>query len=557
MAIDKLQRSRMSRRRAVQSGTAALALGGLALAGCGSNSKNNKNGNAGSSAAGAAATGAAGAPSSAGATPAPKRGGTVVIGELADIVPATLPYQMSPANYFVLFNVFDVLAKASTTSSDLEPRLAQSWQLAADGLSLTIKLRPGITFHDGKPITADIVQQNIEAVGKPENKSQAAGLVKQVKSMQAQGTDTLVVTFTAPTTYFTDLFITLPIADPTNFDNITKAQNINGSGPFKFVSWTPNQSVQVQRWEGHWDAARTYLDGMTKQVFPNPQSATAALQTNQLQMASGLNYSDLSKFQSGNSIVVLGDPGDNNDHYMGVVADFGPFKDKRVRQALAYCVDRARISKEIYLGIETTRNFLWPDTSPAYDPQYANVYEFNLDKAKQLLSDAGMPNGYNGTIPVEVTTAAPTDAAVAQIIQSDAKQVGLNFEIQQLQYADFLNQLATASFNGTWIAQLGYVGFHPGAAYIEGFPIRLHSPSHLDKLPEGQQYGDLITKVAGLKPNDPTEKQTYKDLDAFLVDQSFLIPFAKYRSLYAASKRVQGFEAGTSSLPYFGHISLA
>lgn len=548
MTHETIGKRRLSRRRVLAGGAAGA---GLLLAGCGGNTKATTNGASSSNGARTAVSG------SGAGTPAPKRGGTLALGHLADIVPATLPYQMSPQNYAVLFNVFDVLAMYSPTSATLRSRLAQSWTVAPDGLSLTVKLRPGITFQDGKPITSDVIKQNIQLIGKPEAKSQASGLVAKAKTFDTTAPDTLVIHFDQPAIYFTDIFPVMPIIDPSNLDQVHKAAGINGSGPFSLASWNPGSSLQMKRWEKHWDAANTYLDTIERKVFPNAQSMGAALESGQLQIATDLTYSDYNRYKNASALQILSDPGLNNDNYIGLVTDFGPFKDPRVRQALAYSVDRDRLNKEVFFGLEDKRNFLWPPTSPAYEAQYANVYDFNLDKARQLMSDAGLSSGFSGAIPLTVTTAAPETITAAQIIQSSAKQIGLNFTIDQVEYANFLTQLSTSTFKAAWIAQLGYLGGYVASAYLESFPIRLHSPSHIDKQPEGQKYSDLINQVAQLKPNDPTAKQVYSALDTFLVEQSFLIPFASHKSIYGASKKVHGFEANASSLPFYGHTSMS
>jgi peptide/nickel transport system substrate-binding protein len=307
--------------------------------------------------------------------------------------------------------------------------LAESFSPNADASVWTFKIRQGVTFNDGSPLTANDVAATFNRLCDPANKSNALSAFTGVLSKNAtKATDASTVVFTldAPNGSFpyyvcSDNYnaIILPASYTGNFD-----KSWPGTGPWKNTAYTPGASATFVRNPSYW-GTKALPDTLQVTLSPDEASQVLALQGNQVDVVQQVSVSGAQ--------AILNDPKytivsvrSSNHRELSMRTDMAPFKDKRVRQALALTLDRQSIVQGLFQGKSDLGNdspfapvFAQTDTSV---PQRA----VNLDQAKQLLSDAGVPSGFSTELVGIQVQEIPN---YAQIVAQSAKQIGINIKL--------------------------------------------------------------------------------------------------------------------------------
>jgi peptide/nickel transport system substrate-binding protein len=409
--IDELFAGRVSRREFIRAGSViGMSLPLLSfLAACG-----------------AGGTGTSSTPSST--TGAVKKGGTVTAGVMTP-TGAIDPLKISDeGGLLVLGQVGDFLA-FSGEDLKLQPRLAQSWSANSDASVWTFKIRQGVTFNDGTPMTADDVAFTINLHGDPTNGSNALSAFKGVLSKgAATATDssTVKVTLDAPNGNFPYLVSSdnynLTILPKTYTGGFEKS--FIGTGPWKVTSYQTGAGVSLARNPTYWDKA-TPLDTVNLKFMQEETARILALQGNTVQLISDFSASGGQALFTDPNVTVL-DVKSTSHRQVHMRTDMDPFTDKRVRQAVALSLSRPDLVQGLWNGKAQIGNDspffkIYPssDTSVAQRAQ-------DLNKAKQLLSQAGKSAGFSVTLSTEHFDEIPN---LAQLIQSSAKKIGITINL--------------------------------------------------------------------------------------------------------------------------------
>ena len=335
----------------------------------------------------------------------------------------------------------------SNDQLELEPRLAESWTPNEDGSIWTFKIRQGVTFHDGAPLTAADVAYTLNLHADPKNKGNALSAFGDPGGLSAGGVEavddaTVVATLNGPNGSFPYLVSSdnyNVIIVPDGFDPATWEKSFMGTGPWVLDTFTPQQGVTYTKNPSYWDTERQPLaDASEIRFYGEDQARILAIQGGEVDI--------LSQFQ-----VVAGGEALLNDPNITVAevkaaqhrqihmrTDQEPFQDKRVRQAMALLLDRPTIIEGFFQGKADLGN----------DNPFAPVYpytdtsvpqrEVNVEQAKQLLADAGKGDGFK----VELSTWDNYEIPqLAQLLQGAAKEVGititLNITDAGTYYSDF------------------------------------------------------------------------------------------------------------------------
>jgi peptide/nickel transport system substrate-binding protein len=431
--IEMVRKGKMTRRqlvtRAAALGLGATAVGQL-LAACG-----------GTSSGGGAS--ASSAPSGS-AAPAPVMGGTL-IGIIPPSITELDPVTIYDQGGIVLVQQICEYLIALDNQNGLKPSLAESWSGNADASVWTFKLRQGVTFNDGSPFEAEDVVASIERVIDPESGSGAlAALAGILSPGGTKAVDTATVEFTLdkPFADFPYLVcqssyntVMLPRAYAGDFP-----KSPVGTGPWLLDSYVSKQKAVMVKNPTYWgkDAAGNqlpYLDSVTWVMVQDESAANLQLQSG------AVDFQPQTVFQG--SQALFADPNLRVDIYPGSgireVAfnlEKEPWKSapKELRQAVAYCLDRDAINKALYdgrslIGVDT---FWEPTVFPGSPTPPVRAQDYT--KAKELLSTAGFADG----IDIELTVAKYLEnPQLAQLIQQQCKEAGINVKINQISYDAF------------------------------------------------------------------------------------------------------------------------
>jgi len=376
----------------------------------------------------------------------PVQGGHVVVGMTQDLVSLD-PHQVTDAGTRgAVFNLYEGLVKP-TASGDIEPAVAEKCVISEDAKTYTFTLRDGVTFHDGSAVTADDVKYSIERYAEIQGESSAFSVLDKV---EIQDEKTIVVTLKESYSEFLPDMASASIIPASNED---PEGNPIGTGPFRFAEYKKGQSLKIEKYDGYWKKGYPYLDSAEFKIVADMDTAYTELSAGTIDI---LNYltidqtqalSDDFKIVKGSMMLV---------HAMFLNNDYEPFKDVKVRQALCYAVDRQAINDFLFGGqSELIGSHMIPALQKYYEPAAANLYSYDPEKAKSLLSEAGYGDGFDLEIAVPSSYSQHVDSA--QIITEQLKAVGINATIKPVEWATWLSdvygdkkyQATVIGFDGT------------------------------------------------------------------------------------------------------------
>jgi peptide/nickel transport system substrate-binding protein len=338
----------------------------------------------------------------------PKKGGRLIVA--ADSEPRNLNPAMVASNgvFFVASKVVEPLAEASFDGADgLVPRLATSWEGSGDGLSVTFRLREGVTWHDGKPFTSADVAFSALNVWKP---LQNLGRVvfKDLEAVDTPDEHTAVFRFSKPTPFqlirnaLPPLTSVLPkhvyeqgeIADnPANTAPI-------GTGPFRFAEHKPGEYYRLERYASYWDKDLPLLDEIIYRVLPDRAAAAGALEAEEIHLAafSAVPLADLARIAEVPGLKVVSRGYEDLTYQLVVEINHRrkELADRKVRQAIAHAIDRKFVVDTIFLGYANASTGPVPLNSKTFYTDEVPLYAFDPARADALLEEAGYPRGGDG-----------------------------------------------------------------------------------------------------------------------------------------------------------------
>jgi peptide/nickel transport system substrate-binding protein len=366
-------------------------------------------------------------PAAGSATPRP--GGTLRVGLTSGGAGDTLNALVWSTNMDGLrvFQLYDSLT-ALDKSAQPQLSLAEEFTPNSDATEWTVRLRSGVTFHDGKPLTIDDVIHTYQLIADPKNPLTGSVLLSPVDVKNIKKLDDLTMKVPCHSPYASffesqacyQFFIV-----PTGYDD----KRPIGTGPFKFESFTPGQQSVFVRNEDYWQDGKPYVDKLVITDFSDETSMVNALVSGQLDVAGSLSGDSIPAVQSGGGQVLVEKGGAFAPFTMRV--DQPPFDDIRVRQAMRLLVDRDQMNDLVFGGNALIGNDLFARFDPAYNSDLPQR-ELDVDQAKSLLKAAGQEN-----MTVSLTTAdlGAGSLKAAQVFAQQASAAGVTVKLDQVPVA--------------------------------------------------------------------------------------------------------------------------
>ena len=377
-------------------------------------------------------------------TPVP--GGSVVYGMTQDLASLDPHVDTDAGTRDVVFNLYEGLVKP-TSDGGFIAAVASDYTISDDAKTYTFTLRDGITFHDGTPVTIEDVKYSIDRYAEIQGESSAFSSL--VDSVEVQDDKTLVVNLKESYSEFLPM-MTIAIIPQSNEDPVG---NPIGTGPFKYVSYTPGQNLELEKYDGYWQEGVPSLDSVEFKFIADVDTAFVELQAGTI---------DILKYLTSAQAETLGDDYNivqgsmNLVHAMYLNSAYEPLSKTEVRQALCYAVDRDAINNFIFGGkSHIIGSHMIPAMSKYYEPEAETVYSYDPEKAKELLADAGYADGFDLEITVPSSYSQHVDSA--QIIADELSQVGINVTLNQVEWSTWLQdvykggnfQATVIGFDGT------------------------------------------------------------------------------------------------------------
>jgi peptide/nickel transport system substrate-binding protein len=460
-------------------------------------------------------------PPTTGAAPAtavPRTGGTLRIGKPADIIPAGAPFLLSATNVHLFTLLYDTLVSYDPQLT-ARPRLATSWTWSDDARQLTLKLRPDVKFHTGRPFTSADARFNLEHLRDPAVGSQWQNDAT-LMHISTPDPSTLVIDYDAPVKSSFDVLAGTFMADSETLDQTNAGKGFVGTGPFRFQEWMPGDHFTVARNPDYWQPGKPYLDQVELRIVSDPLTALAMLSTGGIDWVSGVAGQDARRLQDDPAYRVILTNTGATFYYVGLDLTLPALGDPRVRQAFNFALNRSGMVEKALYGFGRSAAVVWPRHSPAYDASQDQSYAFDLGRARQLLDAAGWDP--STTVPLMLGRLIAVDVPMAQIYQADLARIGVKLDIQVLDDADFYGRLQKGAFGGAWMTSMAFMNLSPGTFLSSAFPVRLPNASHFTS----QRYGDLIGQVTA-STDDASLRTELHELTQIMLDESFILPIAE------------------------------
>ncbi len=355
-------------------------------------------------------------------------GGEITVGISADLDTSLDPHvsSSSAGTREVLFNIFEGLVKPDT-EGNLIPAIAEDYTVNETADVYTYTLREGVKFHNGDTVTVGDVVYSLSRAAGLETGEPLVSDVANIASVEAADDRTVVVTLAQPDTEF-NAHMTVSIIPEGNDPDA----EVIGTGPFKFVSRTPQDSIVLEKFADYWGTP-AYLDKVTLKVIEDGQTLVMSLRSGAVDMAERLEASQVAELTD---LTIL-EGSSNVVQALYLNNDFEPFKDERVRQALCYAIDKHAIIDLAADGHGTAvGSSMFPAFGKYFMDELTDYYTPDTEKAKALLKEAGYENlEFTITVPSNM----PAHVDTAQVIVEQLKQVGVNAKIDQVEWATWLS----------------------------------------------------------------------------------------------------------------------
>lgn len=432
-----------------------------------------------------------------------------------------------------------LLRRRDATGSDIEPRLAESWQQNADATATEVTLRQGIEFHSGKTIDAEAVKATFEVIANVDasNSSQVRGLIANyLESIDIIDSRTLKFNHPNwPGDIIFDMFHFAQIHDADDIEPYKRVESFEGaSGPFRwdFDQYEPSERCAVVRNDNFYKDV--YLDAIEIRTIADEDTRALALEAEEIDFATVSPDQYLRLGEMDHLTQLLGPAGG-----MWVL---GPVQthlggghpandDARFRLALHKAIDRERLHEDVYQGIGHATNQMWLTSSAAYDPDF-DKDPFDPEGATALLE----ASGWHGVeMDMFVSTNVP-DNAVPEIIQANLKDVGVNVTIVRQEIAEWVDFFLTGTFPGLYLAGTGFFWMAPETLPNMNFQFRFPENAVASVTGEYKRIVDGF----GAKPSTEERHQLFHDWNVLWAEGPWLLPFHTINNTTIVNSRVQG-----------------
>jgi peptide/nickel transport system substrate-binding protein len=511
-----------------------------------------------------AAPAGATAPPAGAATQAPttapsgevKTGGTLNYGTLGDLGFGSLDMTTTTGTY-------DLEAGRSMNDSYLwllpdgsfAPGLAESWEVAEDGLAYTFTLREDVVFHDGTPLNAEAAKFNFDRMTNRETNPSGLSFSylgaggAGYKDCEVVDESTFRINLERPNAIFLfrmrRKYVSPQSPTAVQEHGADYFRNPVGCGPFKFVEWSEGDHLTLEAFEEYHGAppqifqndGRPYLDQVVFRIYADLSTKAIALEAGEVDYAARLNEEDMIRFQDSDDIEVLirNQRGQATDLAMNT--EKFPTDDFNVRQAIGWAIDREALVESVFFGLLEPATHFFTTDMWSYDGSLEGVFGYDPDKAVQLLEDGGWTGddvrSKDGQPLHLIWILSQETLSVGQFVQAELAKVGMEVELQVLAGAGLTEAVLKGQHNisggiGGWVQEDPDVvrnWVHSSLIDVRQNPVRVRDPE-LDALV------DSGIAFAG-DPHSTEREEIYKQIQREILENAYIIPLYYRRGFEA------------------------
>lgn len=462
----------------------------------------------------------------------------------ADIVSLDTHMAKDTVTGIIHYQIYDTLVK-NDPKEGIVPSLAESWEISEDGKNITFLIRQGVKFQNGETMTTEDVAFSLNrAIGS----SFTSSYTETMDHAEAID-DTHVVLYMKQA--FGPVFQCLsaacmgivPKAYVEEVGDEGFADAPVGTGPYKFVEWSSGEKITLEAFDEYWQGEPTIKD-LSFMIMTDKNTAAIALESEEVDVLYAPSPADHSMLESLENVQFLKEDG---SVYMWVVAfnnESEYFKNEKVRQAISYAVDRQEMVDGYLNGFGISTEMPIVPSVFGYDPSFkGNGYD--LDKAKELLAEAGYPDGFTCTIKLNQSS---TYTEPAQILQAQLRKIGINLEFELEERAAFLQDVTTdANYD---ITLFMFTAGYTDADYVLYGRLHSNNIGGTNYLKYSNPQVDKLLDQARSSTDEQERKELYYEISEYVRDEAPFIPLFSDNSCIAASSKLTGVRPSVNENHY-------
>lgn len=445
----------------------------------------------------------------------------------------------------------------------IQPGLAESWEVSEDGLTYTFTLRQGVTFHSGKEFTSEDVKYTFER-WQGNEASPTAYTIDPVESVEAPDPHTVVFTLSEPYNIFLDqlsgawaVILNQEAVEEAGDDYGVSA--VDGTGPFRFVSWDRNQRIVMERFDEYsWgapifeNAGPAHVAGVEIRIIPEAATRMAEFQAGNVHIVQDVPAADVARLDGDPNVSIV-QYDQLQTTYLGMNMNATPTDDLNVRQAINYAINKEEIVEGAYFGLGTpARTQLHPDTPGFWEGALDIAPTYDPDQARQLLEEAGWVEGDDGirekdgtrlVVPFWVINDSET-VLQAQIIEQQLAQVGIQMDTIQYEESAWFE----AARSGEQVA------FTIGVFYENA--DNLYFYFHSRQMPAPNRFGfddpqvDTWLDESRSNPDQEVVTEAYENVQRELIEVAPTAPLIHLLGTLGQGNNVEGVRVHASRWLY-------
>ena len=488
----------------------------------------------------------------------------LVVGHVAELQTLDPAQAVTISDFRILINIYDGLLHYKDGSLEVEPGLAEAWDVSPDGKTYTFTLRKGVKFHDGTEFNADAVKFNFDRVLDANHPFHNTGpfpfvfTLGPIDKVQVLDPYKVILVYKEPyapaLTMLAGAIGGLAGISPAAVQKYGKdfARNGGGAGPFKFIEWVSGQRFVLEANADYFRGAPK-LKGLVFRPIVDENARVSEMQSGGTDITIEVPPDNIATFTASPDYIYYQQAGPHL-WYLVLNTKTKPFDDKRVRQAINYAINKGAIATDILKDTATVASSVTP---PAFTWAYdtgLKPYPYDPAKAKQLLADAGYPNGVDVTFYVtESGSGMLSPQLMGTAIQADLEAVGIRAKIETYEWNTFLGKIIPAMPADVGVAELSFMtqdpDMHPALALRTGAAVNSggYSNPKVDALiDQGRTETDRAKRAV-----------VYKQLQDVVYDDAPWVFVANWKQNAVSSAHVKGFELHPSFTTRFYGTSKA
>ena len=423
----------------------------------------------------------------------------------------------------------------TSPNGTIVPVLADSYNVSSNGTVYTIKLKKGIKFQDGEPLNSEAVKFTLERILDPNVKVPSRGNFLLIDHVEAVDEYTVNIYLKKPFAPFlgvlTSAYIIAPNATKQLGDKIANNPAGIGTGPYMFKEWVKGDHITLVANPNYWNGT-PYFSQMIFKVVPDASTREAMLLSGDLDLIIQPPPSDLASLSSRGDVKVSWTIS-TREMYIGINTQYGPLNDTRVRQALNYAIDKDSLIKYVLFGLGSPEDSILPPFVLGHIA--VGPYQYDPQKAKQLLAQAGYPNGFSVTL-ITPNGRYLFDTQVAETIAQYLRDIGIQVNVRTYDWPTYVSTIL-APLNKTEL-QLFLLGWSPSVPdpYFYTFQL-FHSsqftPNGFNNFFYNNTEADKLLELGATTTDPQLRAQIYQNLTKIVWNDAPMI-FLYYQGFVVA-----------------------